>query len=133
MKTASKTDGFIGGNHGFTMVELLIAVAIFAIGILTVISMQVMAMSSTRKSQGIMETVALGSTELEQLKQLTYTDAGLDPANNPQTIQSGRYRITWNVQNDTPLENVKQITMTVSWGAGGRSRQSQLIYYKADL
>jgi prepilin-type N-terminal cleavage/methylation domain-containing protein len=100
---------------GFTLVELLIAVAILSAGLLALGSMQVSAISGSAYSANVTEGSTLAADRLEKLLALPYTHADLssgahvDP--NPPTGRTVR----WNIVDNAPLANTKTITLTVQW------------------
>jgi type IV pilus assembly protein PilV len=51
---------------GFTLIEILIAITIFAIGILGATSMQIMALHTNAKSNRTTEAYALASDQMEK-------------------------------------------------------------------
>ena len=108
---------------GFTLLEVLIVIAIFSIGILAVAAMQ---MSSTRgnaSARRITEATALAESQIENLMQLSYDDENLDPADNPHPGPPGPYTMTWNVTeidlDANGTNDSKRIDVTVSWNYGG--------------
>ena len=70
-------------DRGFTFVELLIVIAIFAIGILAVASMQVTSINTNASARMSGEATALAANQLETLMASGYTDDALNPAFNP--------------------------------------------------
>ena len=82
-------------DRGFTFVELLIVIAIFAIGILAVASMQVTSINTNASARMSGEATALAANQLETLMASGYTDDALNPAFNPHKIVEGAYTINW--------------------------------------
>jgi type IV pilus modification protein PilV len=87
----------INGNRGFTLIETLIAIAIFSIGILAVGSMQISAINNNASARMRTEATILASETVEQLMSLEdYNDflLGTDTqsASSPTifTVYSGR-------------------------------------------
>ncbi len=132
---------FVDNNRGFTLLELMFALVIFAVGILGVNAMQLSAISGNSKSRMISEASSVGADIVEQIQSLAYDDAMLDdddgdgtghdvnndgiddvPGNNfglddlvnpDQTVASGNYQISWNVAIDYPVVNSKMIRVRV--------------------
>ena len=104
---------FPGTNEkGFTLIEALIALAIFSIGILGVASMQITAIKSNTIARLQTESAALAVDRMERLHKLTYTDSDLDNGTHG-PIKDGGYRITWNVSNG-PVNETKMIQVVVT-------------------
>ncbi|MGR0480904.1 MAG: type IV pilus modification PilV family protein [Candidatus Electronema sp. V4] len=112
-------------QHGFTLIETLIAMAIFTIGILGLFGMQ----TSAIKNNLTANRITIGSTwamnQVEQLLGLDYTDPKLSltglcsslskwnnlPADNKIADPSGsgippKYTVYWAVANDCTLTDI---------------------------
>ena len=119
-------------SQGFTLLEVLIAISIFAIGFLAVAAMQITANKSTRRAVEVTEATAIASDRMERLMALPYGDSLLDPGNHPDN--QGKYNIQWgvvafsdvNITGTTPVD-AKTINLNVSWDpvlSGGSSQRS---------
>lgn len=99
-------------DKGFSLIEVLIAIAIFSMGILAVASLQTLALTQTRSSRITTECLTLATLQAEELKArpfylVEFTThhpdliAGnhnrFDDDNNP------RYEIRWTVQDNIPI------------------------------
>ena len=109
-------------DQGFTLVEVLIAMAIFAIGILGVASMQITSINGNASSRMHTEATTLAVERLERLIALPYDHADLDELNNPHQVIEGGYTIVWNVSDDIPINATKTINITVT-GANRNARR----------
>ena len=65
-------------NQGFTLIEVLIAMSIFAIGILAVGSMQVSAINKYAGARNSTTVVTVAKDRVEELNGLAFDDADLD-------------------------------------------------------
>jgi len=118
-------------EQAFTLVEVLIAISIFSIGILAVASMQIAAMSGNSKARHSTVRIVNAQYKIEELIALPYNDPWLEAAGNPpgtdtdgnthQETTSEGYTIRWDVIDDDPVPNSKHITVTVT-GGGGETR-----------
>ena len=68
----------INGNSGFTLIEVLIAMGIFAIGFLAVGMMQINALNTTNSARRTTEAVAIGQERTEWLRVLPFYDEDRD-------------------------------------------------------
>ena len=125
-------------DKGFTLIETLIALAIFSIGILAVAYLQVSASLQSRNSSEITEASAIASNRMEELILRPFDHNDLDPALNPHLLSSGKYSIQWavtasNLNSDTINES-KTVELTVSWNkllsAGSNQRQVRFLFIK---
>jgi prepilin-type N-terminal cleavage/methylation domain-containing protein len=107
---------------GFTLIEVLIVMAIFSIGILAVAAMQVTSTTGNASARRITEATALAETQIENLMQLSYDHADLDPANNPHPGPPGPYSMYWDVTevdlDANGTNDSKIVDVIVSWNYG---------------
>jgi len=127
MKLNGRSNSNISNDKGFTIIEVLVVIGLFAIGILAVASMQVTAFQGNRSAMLQTNAITLATERMENLISQNYA-----------TIVSGsenqaNFNIAWNVQDDTPLENTKTITVTVTWNDRGGTRDVVLNTILANL
>ena len=111
-------------NKGFTLVEVMIGMAIFVIGYMAVASMQMMSIKGNTSARKTTEAATLAADRLETLIVLPY-----DNIDSGGPVTQGAYTVSWQVADDTPLPNTKTITVTVSWQHGGQ-RNFEATYVK---
>jgi type IV pilus modification protein PilV len=121
-------------NQGFTLIEVLIAMSIFAIGFLAVAAMQITANKSTRRAVEVTEATAIASDRMERLMALPYSHVDLASGNHTDPNIQGKYDIQWGVVafsdviiTGTTTVNAKTINLNVSWDpvlSGGSSQRS---------
>lgn len=115
-------------NQGYTLIEVLIAIAVFSIGILAVAAMQTTSVQGNASARRVTEATALAENQIESLLELPYDDNDLDPALNPHEVTQGPYTINWNVT-DSDLDadganDAKIISVTVNWSYRGNRNVS---------
>jgi type IV pilus assembly protein PilV len=101
-------------ENGFTLIEVLIALSIFAVGMLAVAAMQNSAVQMNSTADKLTHLATWGMDKIEELSALPYADPSLDSAGDPHGEISGDYTITWTVIDDSPKANIKNVTVTVS-------------------
>jgi prepilin-type N-terminal cleavage/methylation domain-containing protein len=101
-------------KEGFTLLEIIIALVILAIGLIAIAYMVNAAISSNREAKLLTQAVILAQDKLEELKGVAYDNlaGGSDI--------SGDYSRVWTVQTDTS-KAMKTVTLTVSWNSGAKS------------
>jgi type IV pilus modification protein PilV len=130
-------------DKGFTLIEMLIAISIFAIGFLAVASLQISAGKNNRTASEVTAAVNLASDRMERLMSASFTDALLDsdPTKNPHPDNQGKYNIQW-VVTDTDLsadgvDDAKIVNLTVSWtpylSGGAAQRNVNIDFIKPDI
>ncbi len=111
------------GIKGFTLIEVLIVLAIFSIGILAVAAMQMTSTKGNASARRITEATALAENQIENLMQVSYDHADLNPANNPHESTQGPYTVNWNATEiDLDADGTndsKTVSVAVNWSYGG--------------
>jgi type IV pilus assembly protein PilV len=132
----------MGNEKGVTLVEVMIALLIFTVGILAVADMQVSSLRSMAATNKGMYDTAVAGARLEEILSKPYdhpslrdVDDGYDestPDHGPFAIQPTGSTIEWEVDDDFPVPGTKRITVTVRWsGSDGRRKQFAYTYLKA--
>jgi len=125
-------------DKGFTLIEVLIAFAIFSIGILAVASMQLTARMQSRNSSEITEATAIAYNKMEELMLRPFDNVDLKLESSPYSQSSGKYSVQWAVTVPTftgaTIEQSKTIELTVSWNkmlsSGSSQRAVNLFFIK---
>jgi type IV pilus assembly protein PilV len=128
-------------DNGFTIIEMLIAMSIFAIGFLAVASLQISAGKSNRTASDLTNAVNIASDRMERLMGISFDNAFLDPATNPHLDNQGKYTIQWVVTgidlNADGVDDAKIINLTVSWtpylGGGAKQRNVNIDFIKPEI
>ena len=108
-------------QNGFTIIEVMIAVSIFAIGFLAISSLQFSASKNNRTASEVTQAVTIATDRMEEMMVLPFDDPDLDtdPTVNPHSETQGKYGVQWTVidsdLNKDEINDAKTVTMTVSW------------------
>ncbi len=102
--------------RGFSLIETLIALSIFTIGILGVASLVISSINENALARMVTEATALAEDRLESMLALPYENI-----NTGQTTE-GAYTVAWNVAEDIIVAQTKSITVTVTWRYRGANR-----------
>lgn len=98
-------------DAGFTLIEVMMALLVFAIGTLALAQLQIAAIQGNANAEDITEASVFSSDLIEQMSYWDYTDIG----DGQQTDPSGVFEAEWVVANDEPVENSTTIDITVTW------------------
>lgn len=110
-------------ESGFTLIEILIAMVILSFGLLSLASMQIVAIRVNTSSDELSRGTTLVQDKIEQLMSLPMTHASLADPTPVGTCQAYTeadpprgYTVAWCVDNTTT--SVKTINVTASWYHG---------------
>jgi type IV pilus assembly protein PilV len=138
-------------NPGFTLIEVMISITVFAIGILAIASMQTSAISGNSSANRLSAAATLAQDKLEELIALSYDDNSLNDTNTDSTaglndteenadyveqrqivVSTGTYNVSWNVAMNEPVVDSKTIRVIVSWQQG-RTRRVAMTVVKSRI
>jgi prepilin-type N-terminal cleavage/methylation domain-containing protein len=132
VKKHSSLNSGENGEKGFTLVELLIALVIFSVGIAGAARMHVAAIAGNLYSMQLTNAVDVAQTQAERLEDINYTvaqvtdgvaDDGaadlLEPGarkyGTVQRIQNVNYTPSWTVQSVNNDSRLMKVSMQVTW------------------
>ena len=106
--------GTLKNQDGFTLIEVLIAVTIFAVGLLAIAAMQTSAIQMNSTGNRLTEISSVSIDRFEDLMSRSYSDPLL-AVGGPYTDLSppAGYNVSWSVANG-PTTNTRSITLTVT-------------------
>jgi prepilin-type N-terminal cleavage/methylation domain-containing protein len=125
-------------TRGFTLVEVLIALTIFSIGILAVFALQMRSINQNAAARIQGEATNVGALTMERLIALPYLHDDLDENGNPHRQMVGPYEVEWRVRVPKPGDadyaeyefvTVKMIDVSVS-SANPNARPINLSFIK---
>lgn len=102
-------------NKGFMMIEVILAIAIIAIGLFAVMSLTTIVVKGNTHSKMVTTATTLAQDKIEYFK-----GVGYDNVSGTETVPPGYpdYYLRAIVQDDTPGTNTKTITVNVYWNPG---------------
>ena len=100
-------------NSGFTLIEIMIAIAIIAIGIFGVMSLIITVMKGNTLSKRVTTATTIAQDKMEDFKRMDYDnvidDIGTD------TYYDTEYYWEADVEDDSPATDTKTIKVDVYW------------------
>jgi type II secretion system protein I len=97
-------------QDGFTMIEVLIAMALLTIVLLGLCGASVMAINGNSLSKMSTTATVIAKDKIESLKNISYNQI-TSGSDTPEANFTRR----WTVTNNSPVTNTKTIAVTVSW------------------
>jgi prepilin-type N-terminal cleavage/methylation domain-containing protein len=116
-------------ENGYTLIEVLVSLTIFAVGMLAIAGMQTTAIRMNSIAGKLTNLSTWGMDKIEELSALSYSDPLLDSAGNPHQEKLKNYTISWIVIDDNPVTNTKNITVTVT----GQGKRAKFCILKPDV
>ena len=143
-------------ESGFTLLELLIALGILAVGLLGIVKIQMQSGFGNMTARNRTAAVNLARSKVEELRRVKEyyiptagagtvigadlvndgNDTDLDNWTSPDHTVTGnltdtgevggRFVMAWNVADNTPEANMKTIKIRVTWNEGGYVRTTEL-------
>ena len=117
---------FFNNERGFSLIEILIALAIFSIGILAVAQLQMWNIRNNTTGNVVTMATLLARQQMETLKsQADVTTLSSDADPNPVTADGnpgGIFTRAWTVSNPLGGSTSRRVDVTVSWTRQGGNR-----------
>lgn len=125
-----------GRDRGFSIIEVMIAAAVFAIGAAGSLSVLAMAQRQYRHQNQLTQAIHLAEMQMEQTV-LLYRDDVVSGGPRCFTAQghqmscgSHEYAASWFVTSGVPIQGMKQIRVVVSWHEMAATKQVSLLTYR---
>lgn len=113
-------------SKGFSLLEVLLGITVFMIGMLGVTALNISSLKSNTFSGNMSEAVIIAGDKLEELMAIDFEDEKLSAGDHIQDEdgdgnfdpvgKNGIFRVSWSVIDSDPLpENTKTVNVTVEW------------------
>lgn len=131
----------MNGQSGFTLIELMIALVILAVGILALATMQIVSIRTNAFSTEMTYATMLAQSEFEEFRNMAYDDITPTSGTPDSKVISAsekskgiQYTIEWEVKNNDPATDMKTIELDVLWqGAPAGSATGATFDFKASF
>lgn len=100
-------------ERGFSLVELLIAMVVMAIGLMGAAQMIPLAMAGVTQAGIRTKSVQLAQDRLDNLRSNDFTAAALTAGTYTETVDP--ITVSWTITDDDPLPGTKRIELQASW------------------
>lgn len=107
-------------EYGFTLIEVMIALTIFTIGILGISGMLIIGEKGIMTGNKSHSAVQISKAQMEQLKGTPNVEAGSGECT---TIDTPEIRCQWTIRKDTPAAGLSEIEVKASWNEGEKKRE----------
>lgn len=119
-------------TRGFTLVEVMVALVVFAVGVLSLAMLIPLGTKGISRSGETTRASELSVATMEKLLATPYDDGDLNAgthtdSNNP---YNGSYHVTWTIEADQPITSCKRITVRVRWPNSGSATNVSLVGVK---
>lgn len=113
----------LSNDNGFTLLELLIALTIFSVGLLAIAGLQINAIRHNSGSNLRTSITAVAQGVMEQVMSMDsddplFSSSGTNAASIVQTPSAGTITANWVVTVDTPLAGISRIDVNVQEASG---------------
>jgi len=123
--------------RGFSLIEVMIAMTVFALGMVTLSAVQVQAMRSGSSSRHATQAAAIAKSQMEQLQRLDWAQIGpttgwTTPVERNNTVQGSPnmvervYTVDWRITDLTPAWT-RAIDVRIRWSDPKRPNRSVVI------
>ena len=124
-------------ENGFTLLEVLVAITIFAVGLLAVAALHTSAINMNSTSNKMTNLSTLAMDQIERLSALPYADAALNAGTHGPTAfpTNANYSITY-IVNDTLVlidSDWVSIKKTVTVTVSGRGKTENISFLKPNV
>ncbi len=126
-------------QSGFTLIEVMIALVILAVGLLALMTMQIVSIRANAFSSEMTYAAMLAQSRLEQIRNMTYdsisTGTVTDTVSASDTTKGTAYDVETKVEDNTPATDMKTVTLTVKWkgSPAGSATGEQTVDFKTSF
>ena len=120
------TKNFMIKQQGYSLIEVVIALAIFSIGILAIAQLQISAVRNNTNGNLATQATMLAEAQIENLKNtsdVTLLTDGVETGIDQNGASGGIYTRTTAITNPLGGDFSRQIQVTVQWVRHGRLRR----------
>ncbi|MFA6129363.1 MAG: prepilin-type N-terminal cleavage/methylation domain-containing protein [Candidatus Omnitrophota bacterium] len=115
-----------GKNKGFTLIEIMISIAILSLGLILILQGLTQCLNILRISQNNLETSLLAEEKMAEMEIAVKQDKEMFSKDTSGESQSGNIEFNWHVRlnPDMQYEDLYEVLTTVNWTEGRRKGSS---------
>lgn len=117
-------------DGGFSLIELLVAMTVLGIGLLTTAQMVPLAMAGVSQAGLRSRSVQFAQERLDDLKASDFDSAALTAGDYQEVVDN--ITLDWTITDSEPLPNSKRIDLTASWPSIHGTQSSSFTTYLYD-
>ena len=102
-------------QRGFTMIEALVALVVFGVGMLMLVQLSPRATHSGNQGRRISEAMSLAQDKVEELRALPNESADLGAGTHVDAADLGAFSRRWIVSDDTPVSGMRKVEVRVGF------------------
>ncbi len=118
-------------KHGFTLIEIITALAIMTIGLLSILALFPVGFHASKRAADFTKVTLFAQGKLEEIKM-----EGFDNAENEAVSDEGNtdgiFSREVTVSSVSGYDNLKEVTVKVSWSERGQTHEQEFKTYIAD-
>jgi len=120
-----------GRNKGFTLIEIMISIAILSLGLIANLQGLTRCLSILRISQNNLEASLLAEEKMAEFEIAVKQETGSFFKQTSGESQTGNIELNWQIRLDTDseYEDLNKVVITVNWKEGVRSGVSVFSTY----
>jgi type II secretion system protein I len=112
-------------NAGFTLIEVLVAMSLFAIASLAITQLMVNHTAMVARNDAGSQAITFAQQEMEHLRTMQFAD--MASGSDTYTDAEGKeFNVAWDVTLDTPADDMNHVLVTVSWDEKGETKSYEL-------
>ncbi|MCC6544618.1 MAG: prepilin-type N-terminal cleavage/methylation domain-containing protein [Nitrospirae bacterium] len=113
----------VGSRDGFTLIEVLIALTIFTIGILGISGMLLIGEQGIATGNKSLSAVQISRAQMEHLR----GDSNIETGSGECTaLYFPEIQCQWTIRGDTPAADLYEIEVRATWNEGDKKRELEL-------
>jgi type IV pilus assembly protein PilV len=126
-------NNFWKNNSGVSLIEIMVALSIFGIGLVVAVRSLPASSEKTTRSRNLSIAVNLAQEGIEELMGRPYKHADLAAGNHadPNNPLHGHFTRLWTVTDNTPVTGMKMISVDVTFPTSGADSVATLRTFKS--